>query len=199
MAEKAIVLADRAIVLGKADAAKAAAALTLAAARTADSLSLARRATVLWLQLQEPLSDAFRQRARKRLDEGAAESPAGWAQEAVASGPSLRDDDSAKAAASGSHDARWGKTEAQRQQIFYDLLKAVDDHGMTTEGRAAWKEIQTRNGIDDRVTLGILNEGFSTFSSWDQPDGGGRGMARMNRIQWIGARTRSMTEPMLNE
>ena len=113
---------------------------------------------------------------------------------------SRTDDDSAKVAgASGSHNARWGKTEAERRQIFYDLLKAVDDHGMTPEGRKAWHDIQSRSGIDVRVTLGILNEGFSTFSDWNQPDGGGRASARMNRISWIGERTRSMTEPMLKD
>jgi hypothetical protein len=201
VAERAIVLADRAIVLGKADTAKDVAVLTLAAARSAESLPLARRATVLLIQLQSPLSDALRQNAKKRLEEGTAESPTAASEDSVAGSPSLHtDDNSAKASAvSGTHDAKWGKTEDERRKIFYDLLKAVDDYGMTPEGRKAWKDIQSRNQIDVRVTLGILNEGFGTFSGWDQPDGGGRASARMNRIQWIGERTRSMTEPMLKD
>lgn len=201
VAEKAIVLADRAIVLGKADTAKEVAVLSLAAARIAESLPLARRATVLLIQLQSPLSDALREKAKKRLGQGAAESPAVASEEPVARGPSLSaDDDSAKGVvASGGHNAKWGKTEAERRKIFYDLLKAVDDYGMTPEGRRAWSDIRSRNGIDVRVTLGILNEGFSTFSDWNQPDGGGRASARMNRINWVGARTRSMSEPMLKD
>ncbi len=201
VAERAIVLADRAIVLGKADTAKDVAVLTLAAARSAESLPLARRATVLLIQLQSPLSDALRQNAKKRLEEGTAESPTAASEDSVAGSPSLHtDDNSAKASAvSGTHDAKWGKTEDERRKIFYDLLKAVDDYGMTPEGRKAWKDIQSRNQINVRVTLGILNEGFGTFSGWDQPDGGGRASARMNRIQWIGERTRSMTEPMLKD
>ena len=201
VAEKALVLADRAIVLGKAETAKEIAVITLAAARNSESIPLARRATVLLIQLQGPLSDDLKQIAKGRLGSQPDEDLAALPERVAPSGPSLRtDDDSAGiASAPGSHDAHWGKTEAERRKIFSDLLKAVDDYGMTPQGRKAWKDIQALNGIDARVILGILNEGFNTFSNWEQPDGGGRASARMNRMQWIGQRTRSMSEPMLSD
>jgi hypothetical protein len=211
LAEKAIVLVDRAIVLGKADTAKEVAVLTLTSARNAESVFLARQATIFLIQLQNPISDALQRDARQRLDTASAESSAETSAESsqaseehASNAPSLRgqDDtaknDSAKSDAdSVSHEARWGKTEAERRNIFFDLLKAVDDYGMTPKGRKAWKEILARNEIDARVTLGILNEGFNTFSNWEQPDGGGKASSRMNRINWIGERTRTMSEPML--
>jgi hypothetical protein len=203
VAEKAIVLADRAVVLGNAKTARNAAVLTLAAARRANSLWIARRATILLLQLQGPLSDAVKQNARNRLgslmEDAPAELPA--AVDVASSGPSIRDEVQSPqvAAAPGSQDARWGKTEAERRKVFFDLLKAVDEYGMTPDGRKAWKDIQSRNGIDTRVTLGILNEGFGAFSDWEQPNGGGRASTRMNRMEWVGKRTRTMTEPMLQE
>jgi hypothetical protein len=201
VAEKALVLADWAIVLDNAQIAKDIAAISLAAARNAESLPLERRATVLLIQLQAPLSDTLKQIARRRLGSNLEQSVAESSEESRPVGPSLRnDEDSTKTAvASASHDAKWGKTEDQRRKIFFDLLKAVDDYGITPEGRKAWKSIQARNGIDSRVTLGILNEGFGTFSDWDQPDGGGRASARANRMSWIAARTRTMSEPMLTE
>jgi hypothetical protein len=197
VADQGLVLADRAIALGKPDTAKEVAAVSLAAARIADSLPLTRQATVLLIQLQHPLSDAMKQAAKKRLS--VETDDAAVAEETAPKGPSLPKDDSPNITKAGSHDARWGKTEAQRRKVFYDLLKAVDDYGMTPEGRKAWKAIQARYGIDAGVTLGILNEGFSTLSDWDQPDGGGKASSRMNRMEWVGARTRSMTEPMLKE
>jgi hypothetical protein len=199
VAEQAIVVADRAIALSKSDSSKSAAVLALAAARDADSITLARQATVLVIQLQKPLSVAMREAAMRRLEAELPEKPA--AEEAVPKGPSLRvsDEPARVAGASGGHEVKWGKTEGQRRKIYYDLLKAVDDFGMTPAGRKAWADIETRNGIDDRVTLGILNEGLSTFSDWEQPDGGGTASGRMNRMAWVGERTRSMSEPMLRK
>jgi hypothetical protein len=206
VAEKAIVLVDRAIALGKADTAKEVAILTLTSARNAESVFLARQATIFLIQLQNPISDALRNDARQRLGSATAEASAETPVESsptsedhVSNAPSLRgqDDPSKSADDSVSHDAKWGKTEAERRKIFFDLLKAVDDFGMTPNGRKAWKEILTRNEIDARVALGILNEGFSTFSNWEQPDGGGKASSRTNRINWIGERTRTMSEPML--
>jgi hypothetical protein len=200
VAEKAMILADRAIVLEDAQTAKEITVISLAAARNAESIPLARRATVLLIQLQAPLSDTLKQIAVRRLGRNVEGNVAESPEETHPVGPSLRNDDATKAAvASASHDAKWGKTEDQRRKIFFDLLKAVDDYGMTPEGKNAWKSIEARNGIDARVTLGILNEGFGTFSDWDQPDGGGRATARANRMNWIAARTRTMREPMLTD
>ncbi len=204
VAEKAIVLANRAIVLENAEAAKDVAVISLAAARNADSVWLARQATVLLVELRAPLTDALKKDAERRLgpvkEDNVAESPE-ETQQGQPLGPSLRSEDETSKAPSKSatHDAKWGKTEDERRKVFFDLLKAVDDYGITAEGRKAWKDIQARNKIDNRVTLGILNEGFETFSDWDQPDGGGRASARANRMNWIAARTRSMIEPMLAE
>ena len=50
VAEKAIVLANRAIILENAEAAKDVAVISLAAARNADSVWLARQATVLLIE-----------------------------------------------------------------------------------------------------------------------------------------------------
>jgi hypothetical protein len=199
VAEKGIVLAERAIVLGKADTAKEVAVVALAAARIANAYTLARRATVLLIQLQVPLSDAVKKAAKVRLSE-ADDIAAAVAEDIGPQGqPFPVDDDVSRDSSAGGHVAKWGKTEAERRSIFYDLLKAVDDYGMTPEGRKVWKDIQKRNGIDAGATLGILNEGFSALSDWNQPDGGGKASSRMNRMQWIGDRTRSMTEPMLKE
>jgi hypothetical protein len=211
VAEKAIALADRAIVLGKADVAKDIIVITLSAARSADLLPLARRATVLLILLRRPISDTLVQEAKKRIDAADSTQAVASNEERVtdrsslgepsSGGPSLDsvDGKNTLVTRTNSHDSKWGKTEDQRRKIFYDLLKAVDDHGMTPAGRKAWKEIQARNGIDNLVTLGILSEGFGAYSDWEQPDGGGKASTRMNRIEWVGERTRSMAEPMLKQ
>ena len=66
VAEKGLVLADRAIVEGNTDLAKTAVRKSLAAARKADDVTLTKRATQLLMQLQNPLSESLKEEARKR-------------------------------------------------------------------------------------------------------------------------------------
>ena len=217
-----LILADRAVVQGDAKLSSRAVVAGLAAARQGESLELAKRATVLYIQLREPPSDAVKEQARGRLIQFAStvQEPSGFASNGSKSNgsrsngmerpsspfdspPTLRptaaDPDFAAAPApSKLHEVRWNKTENERKKIFFDLLAAVDDFGMTTEGRKAWHDVLQSHSIDRRVALGILNEGFDTYCDWEQPSKG-KASARMNRMEWVAQRTRTMSEPMLTE
>ena len=96
VAEKGLALADRAIVEGNVDMARTAVRQSLSAARKADDTELAKRTTLLLIQLQKPLSDALKDEARQRLgsqstDGTVAEKPGkdGWIVIFRSSNPSI--------------------------------------------------------------------------------------------------------------
>ena len=153
---------------------------------------------MLYIQLRMPLSEQVIEDAKKRLADPEVEESE-TIPSATGSDHPLGKAIPTRGIVATEHGVKLNKTEDERKKIFYDLLKAVDDYGITPEGRNAWLAILRNNNIDAAAALDILAEGFGTFSDWEQPGGDCKASSRMNRITWIGTRTRTHSEPMLQE
>ena len=69
VARKTLALADQAILDSRVDLAKRLAGLALAAARKSPSADVVKQATLLCGELEQPLTDAVKEKARQRLSE----------------------------------------------------------------------------------------------------------------------------------
>ena len=75
----------------------------------------------------------------------------------------------------GKHsNVKYGLSEPQRKKLYYDLLDAVNNYGVSDEGRKAWRSIEKRYGVGRDVVAKVLDEGMSaggpgSLNTWPQP------------------------------
>ena len=93
-------------------------------------------------------------------------------------------------------DTKFGLTEPQRRQLFYDLIGAVNQFGTGDKCRKKWSEIQEVYKVNDSITAKILDEGFDNID-WRIPEYPTRD-SRMNFKNWNAEKTQTGRYPMLN-
>jgi hypothetical protein len=90
---------------------------------------------------------------------------------------------------SKSGSVKWGLAESTRQQIFLNLIQAVDDYGRESDGcERAWKSICAQHKIDASAREGILDEGFE--NGWEVPQLKVTATNKAHRVEWIAKRRR---------
>jgi hypothetical protein len=102
-------------------------------------------------------------------------------------------------ASSAKKNVKYGLSESQRRELFYELIESVDNLGVSDNCRQNWQRIEAKFGVDSATTGKILNEGFIA-GSWREPDfPAGTAAARANRKGWIAARGLDGSgDPLLN-
>ncbi len=97
-------------------------------------------------------------------------------------------------------DTKFGLTEPERRQLFYDIIEAVDEFGTGDQCRKKWSQIQKKYNVDDSITAKVLDEGFDAgfgTTYWRQPDNvTPRG--KVNFKNWNAEKTQTDHYPMLN-
>ena len=91
--------------------------------------------------------------------------------------------------------AKYGLSEKQRQQMFCDLMEAVDKYGMGERCKKEWLSIGADQKLSPDIVKKILQEGFD--DGWEQPKFSNYTVkSKYNRLEWIKKRNESKTEPM---
>jgi uncharacterized protein YbaR (Trm112 family) len=92
-----------------------------------------------------------------------------------------------------------GLTERTRRAVFKELIKSVDNYGMSKACVNDWRETGARYKLGDKEIEDILSEGFDANPSWDVPQfDHASANSRSNRQEWIKKRTEMKREPQFH-
>ena len=86
---------------------------------------------------------------------------------------------------------------AQRKQLFFDLVEAVDKLGMGEPCQQRWRAIQQQYGVNNNAAAQILDEGFNS-NDWRIPEYPTT-QSRINFKTWNAERTKTGHYPMLGD
>ncbi|MGO8689182.1 MAG: hypothetical protein ACLQLG_06075 [Thermoguttaceae bacterium] len=94
-------------------------------------------------------------------------------------------------------DIKFGLNLAQRKQLFFDLVEAVDKLGMGEPCQQRWRAIQQQYGVNNNAAAQILDEGFNS-NDWRIPEYPTT-QSRINFKTWNAERTKTGHYPMLGD
>ncbi len=93
---------------------------------------------------------------------------------------------------------RFGLTESQRQRLFEELFRAVDENGPTKQCRDEWRRLGRENNITDEQISAVLTEGMDL--GWPQPAIAATmdQKQKTNRQEWIRVMNQTKRDPIMS-
>jgi hypothetical protein len=93
---------------------------------------------------------------------------------------------------------RFGMTETQRRKFYIDLIRAVDDNGISKATQSEWRSLGREYKLSDQQIVDVLEEGLEK-KDWEQPAVPATTDVRqkMNRIRWFDKRHETGHEPIM--